>query len=47
MNNPGNNYNILNLLNEKKLEEQKIFDKKKVNKILEEFICFNKKRYKC
>ena len=46
MNNPGNNYNILNLLNEKKLEEQKIFDKKKVNKILEEFICFNKKRYK-
>ena len=45
VNNPGNNYNIMNLLNEIKLKKQKIINKKKLNKILEEFIYFNKKRY--
>ena len=47
MNNTGNNFNIMNLINEKKHEEQKIFVKKKINKILEEFIYFNKKKYNC
>jgi hypothetical protein len=44
VNNPGNNYNIINLLNEKKQEEQKILDKKKLNKIVAEFIYFNQKK---
>ena len=45
VNNPGNNYNIMNLLNEIKLKKRKIINRKKLNKILEEFIYFNKKRY--
>ena len=44
VNNPGNNYNIINLLNERKQEEQKILDKKKLNKIVAEFIYFNQKK---
>lgn len=43
MNNPGNNYNILNILNERKMEEEKIYNKKKLDKILEDFIPYHKK----
>ena len=44
MNSPANNYNIINILNEKKLEMQEILEKKKLNKIVEEFIHFNRKK---
>ena len=44
MNNQANNYNIINILNEKKLERKEILGKKKLNKIVEEFIHFNRKK---
>ena len=44
MNNPGYNYNIINILNERKLVKQKILEKRKLHKILEEFIYFNKNK---
>ena len=45
MNNRGNNYNILNYLNKRKFENQKIIlnNKKKNNRIEEKFVYFNKK----
>lgn len=45
MNNSAYNYNIINILNERKLEKQKNLEKKILNKILEEFIYYNKKLY--
>ena len=44
MNNPGNNYNILNYLNKRKFENlKKILGKKKQNRTEEKFVYFNKK----
>lgn len=44
MNNPGNNYNIINLiLNEQKEKEQRKYEKKFLDKILDEFIHYHKK----
>ena len=44
MNNPGNNYNIINLiLNEQKEKEQRKYEKKFLDKILNEFIHYHKK----
>ena len=42
MNNPSNNYNIINILNEQKLKEQQKIEKKKFDKILEEFVYYHK-----
>ena len=45
MNSPGNNYNILNILDEQKIKEQKRRDKKKLDKILDEFVYNHKKNF--
>ena len=42
MNNPSNNYNIINILNEQKIKEQQKLEKKRLNKILEEFVNYHK-----
>lgn len=44
MNNPGNNYNILNILNEHKLKVQQKMDKKKLDKILNEYVDYHKNK---
>ena len=43
MNNPGNNYNIINVLNKQKEIQQKKIEDNKIIKILEEYIDYNKK----
>lgn len=43
MNNPGTNYNIVNILNKHKEMEQKKIEDKKIIKILEDYIEYNKK----
>ena len=42
MNSPSNNYNIINILNEQKLKEQQKIEKKKLDKILEDFVLYHK-----
>ena len=46
INSPANNYNIINLLNERKVEVQKRIDEKKEYKIMENFVYNYKKNYK-
>ena len=45
INNPGNNYNIINMINERKIKERKKIDEKKLLKIMEDFIYNYKKNY--
>ena len=44
MNNPSNNYNIINILNEHKLMLQKKLEKKNKFKIFEDFLKFHQNK---